>query len=163
VSTTQERREAWEAVEESIRDRLLSDPGAEEMGDPATLYTPEDCPRCAMYRCEGMTPPRCQHWVTLLALCQMEEHSLCQDWWCDFGAVADQVVEVGLPYATAERPLVVVRLDGETLRASGAYADHRTGKPARTRAGGGHVRAEGWAHKSRAWLVCGRCRSLHGT
>lgn len=82
----------------------------------------------------------------------MGEHSYCQDWWCDFGAQwRPRVVALGLTRATAERPYVVVSLDPSTpdglgLAVGSAYADHRQGKPARTRAGGGFVHGVGWAH-----------------
>lgn len=70
-----------------------------------------------------------------------------------------------LPHATPERPYVVLGMDAAGEPAVvGTYADHRQAKPARTRAGGGQDRSlGGWAHKTRAWLVCGRCERLHGS
>ncbi|HEX7189888.1 MAG TPA: hypothetical protein VF423_16890, partial [Actinomycetes bacterium] len=64
----------------------------------------------------------------------------------------------GLPYATEARPMVLVLVDpaGWPVYGRRTFSDHRSAKPARTRAGG-----EGFGGHSRAWLVCGRCEGLH--
>ncbi len=76
-------------------------------------FTAEDSPRCLSYACTAVqSPPRRAHMVTLLALCQMGEHSFCDPGWCVFGEYGTpRVIAAGLPHATPERPLVVVAVD----------------------------------------------------
>src|SRR4051794_21243606 len=95
--------QAWQAMEEDLRSRLLATPEAEG-GGLLDLYDANTCPRCQTYTCAGVRVPECSHWVTILACCQMGEHSYCADWWCAFAEHwRAKVVSAGLALATASR------------------------------------------------------------
>ncbi|HMG29174.1 MAG TPA: hypothetical protein VK585_03515 [Jiangellaceae bacterium] len=120
------------------------------------------CPRCATYRCAGHHVPKdCEHGDEEIAWRHAsDDHRFCRPDSCAWAAeVRPAALAAGLPRGAADRPLALVLVSpasGRVLFAGQTFRDHRLAKPARSRAGGG-----GWAAKSRAYLVCARCRSLH--
>jgi hypothetical protein len=90
-----------------------------------------------------------------------DDHRFCQPGTgCAWAEVTRPLVlAAGLPRGTADFPLALVVVSpatGRVLFGGRIFRDHREAKPASTRAGG-----QGWAAKSRAFLVCARCASLH--
>ena len=122
---------------------------------------PEVCARCRTYHCAGHRPPTdCQHGQAEIAWRHAsDDHRFCQPP-CTWALnVRPSVLAAGLPRGTAAEPLAFVLVSpvtGRALFAGQTFRDHREAMPARTRAGGG-----GWQAKSRAFLICARCRSLH--
>jgi len=142
---------------------LLAGPlSTEELCEyPSLADLAPDCPICATYRCAGHRPrATCQHDYEVAVRHEANDHRYClSDHPCDWVVnVRPAVLNAGLGHGTSDRPLALVLVtgSGRAVFAGRTYRDHQQAKPARTRAGGG-----GWQAKSRAFLVCSRCESLH--